>query len=73
MRLYTCKSCGAETAEEICPECIKAAKGNQREIETAEELRDIAKVLSITSDTDSNIKKAVEGILNIAERMEKDK
>lgn len=35
------------------------------------ELRNIADVLSITADTDSNIKQSIKGILNIAERLEK--
>lgn len=41
------------------------------ELEAAEELRDIAAVLSITAETDGNIKEALQGILNIAERLER--
>ena len=39
----------------------------------AEELRDIARVLSITANTDANIREAIVGILNIAERLERGK
>ena len=37
----------------------------------AEELRDIARVLSITANTDTNIREAMTGILNIADRLER--
>lgn len=40
---------------------------------TAEELRDIAQVLSITANTDTNIREAMAGILNIADRLERRK
>lgn len=39
----------------------------------AEELRDIARVLSITANTDTNIREAMTGILNIADRLERRK
>ena len=37
---------------------------------TAEGLRDIARVLSITAGTDTNIREAMTGILSIADRLE---
>ena len=37
----------------------------------AEELRDIAAILSIEGGTDANIKEALQGILNIAARLER--
>ena len=37
------------------------------------ELRDIARVLSITANTDTNIREAMTGILNIADRLERRK
>ena len=43
------------------------------EVDAAEQLRDIARILSITADTDANIREAVTGILNIAERLERGK
>lgn len=43
------------------------------QIAAAEELRDIARVLSITANTDANIREAIVGILNIAERLERGK
>ena len=39
----------------------------------AEELRDIADVLKITEDTDTNIKRSMESILRIADRLERRK
>ena len=57
-----CIICGKTLAEEgrgICADCL-AEKSDE---ETAEELRDIADVLSITADTDTNIKKSMEQIL----------
>jgi uncharacterized protein (DUF1499 family) len=40
-------------------------------VEIAEEMRDIAGVLSITANTDGNIKKSMESILRIADRLER--
>ena len=53
-----CPNCGGKIPETL-------------ELEAAEELRDIAAVLSITAETDGNIKEALQGILNIAERLER--
>jgi hypothetical protein len=39
-------------------------------VAAAEELRDIARVLSITAGTDTNIREAMTGILSIADRLE---
>ena len=39
-------------------------------VAAAEELRDIARVLSIMAGTDTNIREAMTGILNIADRLE---
>ncbi len=55
-----CKSC----AEQFCIEAGEA-------VEIAEEMRDIAGVLSITANTDGNIKQSMESILRIAERLER--
>lgn len=65
MKLQQCERCGKQTAEglTLCPECMKAA----------EELRDIARVLSITAGTDTNIRDAMTGILNIADRLDRRK
>ncbi|WAK79586.1 hypothetical protein [Clostridium phage Saumur] len=41
--------------------------------ETAAELRDIADVLSITANTDGNIKRSMEALLRIAERLSRRK
>ena len=68
MKLTKCEQCGGPTAEglPLCPDCMRA-------IAAAEELRDIARVLSITANTDANIREAIVGILNIAERLERGK
>lgn len=67
-----CPNCGGKIPEtlDLCPDCMKAAGAGPVEIEAAEELRDIAAVLSITAETDGNIKEALQGTLNIAERLE---
>ena len=69
MKLQQCERCGKQTAEglTLCPECMKAAGAS------AEELRDIARVLSITAGTDTNIRDAMTGILNIADRLDRRK
>lgn len=68
-----CANCGAPLPSplELCPDCMRKAGAGAEEIEAAAELRDIADVLSITADTDGNIKRSMQGILNIAERLEK--
>lgn len=73
MTLKKCERCGEPTAEglPICPDCMKAAGASPEEVKAAEELRDIARVLSVTADTDANIKEAMTGILNIADRLER--
>ena len=55
MKLQQCEKCGEQAAE----------------VDAVEQLRDIARILSITADTDANIREAVTGILNIAERLER--
>lgn len=55
MKLKACERCGKRTAEAVA---------------AAEELRDIARVLSITAGTDTNIREAMTRILSIANRLE---
>lgn len=57
----------------LCPDCMRATGASADQIAAAEELRDIARVLSITANTDANIREAIVGILNIAERLERGK
>lgn len=75
MNLNRCEKCGEQTAEglPLCPDCMKAAGASAEEVSAAEELRDIARVLSITAGTDANIRDAVTGILNIADKLERGK
>lgn len=75
MKYQKCAHCGKPTAEytPICPECMKAAGAPAEDVNAAEELRDIARVLSITADSDANIRDALTGILNIADRLERSK
>lgn len=74
MKLKACERCGKRTAEglTLCPDCMKES-GAAAEAVAAEELRDIARVLSITAGTDTNIREAMTGILNIADRLERRK
>ena len=74
MKNRKCEKCGAPTAEglTLCPDCMKES-GAAAEIVEAAELRDIAQVLSITANTDTNIREAMAGILNIADRLERRK
>jgi len=70
MGVERCVICGKIIPEglQVCPECM--AKNQES---TAEELRDIADVLSITANTDGNIKKSMEALLRIADRLERRK
>lgn len=74
MKNEHCLICGAAVPEgaQICENCagqfdIKAGEA----VEIAEEMRDIAGVLSITANTDGNIKQSMESILRIADRLER--
>lgn len=69
-----CLICGGQVAEgqQVCRRCmvdfdIQAGEA----VEIAEELRDISGVLSITANTDGNIKNCMESILRIADRLER--
>lgn len=66
-----CIICGKSLPEErqqLCIDCMA-----ESDAETAQELRDIAEVLSITTDTDSNIKNSMEAIMRIADRINRRK
>lgn len=71
----TCVLCGEPVPEglQVCPDCMKKAGVSETDLKAAEELRDIAAILKITAPTDSNIKIALQGILNIAARLEERK
>lgn len=73
MKIDKCVNCGEPVPEvlQICPQCMEESGVSKKEIETAEELRDIANILNITAGTDENIKAAMQSILNIAERLER--
>lgn len=68
-----CVCCGEPVPEglQVCPSCLKKYGAGPEAVETAEQLRDIAAVLGITAGTDANIKEAMQGILNIAQRIER--
>lgn len=69
-----CIICDREikTDRDICDECAKIYILNTEEAkEVTDELRDIAAVLKITENTDSNIKNSMESLLRIADRMER--
>lgn len=68
-----CGLCGVAVPEglPLCPECLKRAGAGETEVSATEELRDIAAILSIEAGSDANIKQALQGILNIAARLER--
>ena len=72
--IIRCVMCGAVVPEGagVCENCMKQA-GTEEAQEITEELRDIAGVLSITANTDGNIKQSMESILRIADRLERKK
>ena len=72
MKLKACERCGKRTAEglALCPDCMKESGAEAEAVAAAEELRDIARVLSITAGTYTNIREAMTGILHIADRLE---
>lgn len=69
-----CLICGEAIPEgaQVCKSCMAQYHIEAGEaVEIAEEMRDIAGVLSITANTDGNIKKSMESILKIADRLER--
>ena len=73
MEAEKCVLCGVIIPEgqQVCPECIKKHGGIEELARLEEELRDIAGILSITANTDGNIKKSMEALLRIADRVER--
>lgn len=69
-----CLICGEAIPEgvQVCKSCMAQYHIEAGEaVEIAEEMRDIAGVLSITANTDGNIKQSMESILRIADRLER--
>lgn len=69
-----CLICGEVIPEgsQVCTAChnkYDIVTGETEEM--AQELRDIADVLKITEGTDTNIRKSMESILRIADRLER--
>lgn len=66
-----CEICEKETGSDmpICESCMLKAKLPGELQNDTEELKEIAGILAITSDTDKNIKIATESILNVAYRL----
>lgn len=65
-----CHICGKKALEvvEVCPECLRRAAVDPGQIRR---LRQISNILSITADTDGNIKECMESIREIAEDLER--
>lgn len=65
-----CHICGKKALEvvEVCPECLQRAAVDPGQIRR---LRQISNILSITADTDGNIKECMESIREIAEDLER--
>ena len=71
-----CVACGATIPEgqQLCRDCMNNLEIEPQEAaETAAELRDIADVLSITANTDGNIRRSMEALLRIADRLSRRK
>lgn len=70
-----CLLCGEPIPEgtQICPLCMGKYTETEEDAQAAEELRDIADVLSITANTDGNIRRCMEAVLRIADRLERKK
>lgn len=69
-----CPICGEIITEgaQVCKSCAEQFSIEAGEaVEIEEEMRDIAGVLSITANTDGNIKRSMESILRIADRLER--
>ena len=65
-----CHLCGKKALQmiEICPDCLEKAQVDQKNIKR---LRQISNILSITADTDTNIRDCMESILEIAQDLER--
>lgn len=65
-----CHICGKKALEvvEVCPECLQRAAVDPKQIKR---LKQISNVLSITAETDTNIKECMESLLEIAEDLER--
>ena len=62
MKLTKCEKCGGPTAEglPLCPDCMRATGAAADQIAAAEELRDIARVLSQRTQTRTFVKQSSE-------------
>lgn len=65
-----CHLCGKKALQmiEICPDCLQKAQVGEGNIKR---LRQISNILSITADTDTNIRDCMESILEIAQDLER--
>lgn len=69
-----CLICGEAIPEgsQVCKSCAEQFHIEAGEAaEITEQMRDISGVLSITANTDGNIKRTMESILRIADRLER--
>lgn len=69
-----CLICGEVIPEgtQVCTACMNKYDIKATEAaEMAAELRDVADVLKITEGTDGNIRRSMQAILNIADRLER--
>ena len=66
-----CLLCGEPIPEgtQVCPVCMEKYTKGELDAQVAQELRDIADISSITANTDGNIKRSMEALLRIADRL----
>ena len=68
-----CERCGAPLPDTLalCPDCLRLAGADAAELSASEIMRDIAAILSIEAGTDASEKQAVQAIMNIAAKLER--
>lgn len=68
-----CLLCGEPIPEgtQVCPVCMEKYTEGEMDAQAAQELRDVADILSITANTDGNIKRCMEAVIRIADRLER--
>lgn len=68
-----CVFCGAVVPAglSVCPKCLQSGGADMAIVGAEESLQDIAAIIGLTDDMDSNLKNAIGGIINIAGRLER--
>ena len=72
MIIVCCEKCGGYTPEgfALCPACMRESGADEREVQAVSDLLEVVSVLNM-GDTDASRKSAIESILNIKNRLER--